>query len=193
MVLDTLRFAVFGFFVFSGLVALGDWALRARRLDNVSPLGRLVRSVTDRVLGPIETWQLRRGGNPQNAGWWLLGIAVVGGIVLLTAAEWLLDAAARMTGVARQGPLGVVRMTVFYAGQLVLIALIVRVAGSWFGAGRFNPWVRWSYALTDWIVEPLRRIIPPFGIIDVTPIVAWLLIQFLILPVLLAVLGGFAG
>ena len=39
--------------------------------------------------------------------------------------------------------------------------------------------MRAAYALTDWIVEPLRRVIPPIGRFDFTPIVAWILILVL--------------
>jgi YggT family protein len=89
---------------------------------------------------------------------------------------------------AESGPRALVRLTVLFGIQLITIALIIRVIGAWFGAGRFNPWVRWTYALTDWIVEPLRRVVPPFGIIDVSPLVAWLILQFLILPIAMAIL-----
>jgi uncharacterized protein YggT (Ycf19 family) len=36
--------------------------------------------------------------------------------------------------------------------------------------------MRPAYTLTNWLVEPLRRIIPPFGMIDATPIIAWFLL-----------------
>jgi YggT family protein len=72
---------------------------------------------------------------------------------------------------------GWVRLVVYYAGQVVLIALLVRVFASWFGAGRYNRWIRWAYVLTDWVVEPLRRIIPPLGMFDITPLVAWFAIR----------------
>jgi uncharacterized protein YggT (Ycf19 family) len=66
---------------------------------------------------------------------------------------------------------------VYHATQLILLALIVRVIGSWLGVGRHNRWMRPAYILTDWLVEPpLRRIIPPFRMIDVTPIIAWFLL-----------------
>jgi len=35
------------------------------------------------------------------------------------------------------------------------------------------------YWLTDWIVEPLRRILPPMGQLDFSPLVAWLLLMVL--------------
>jgi YggT family protein len=39
--------------------------------------------------------------------------------------------------------------------------------------------VRWSFVLTEWLLAPLRRIIPPLGMIDITPIVAYFVIQLL--------------
>ena len=30
--------------------------------------------------------------------------------------------------------------------------------------------------LTDWIIEPIRRILPPIGMIDFSPMVAWLVL-----------------
>lgn len=181
---DILRYAVFAVFAFSGAVALGSWALRTRRISPFGTFGQLVRRSTDTVLAPIETWQLRRGGNPQHAPWWLLGGSVAGGIIVITAADWLSGFFARLGFAASSGPRGLVRLGVFYAVQFVLLALIIRVIGSWFGAGRVNRWVGWTYRLTDWIVEPLRRVIPPLGMIDITPIVAWFLLQFLLSLVL---------
>ena len=188
MVFETLRFIVFAVFVFAALVALGNWALHAQVISSESSLGRLMSAVAGRVLQPIQDWQLRNGGNPQNAGWWLFGLAVAGGIILLTLADWVLGTMSALIAAAGRGPRSFIRMIVSLAGQLVLIALIVRVISSWFGAGRFNRWLRWAYALTDWVVEPLRKIIPPLGMIDLSPLVAWFLIAFLVLPLILRVI-----
>ncbi len=117
----------------------------------------------------------------------MVGIAIVGGIVVITAAEFLFRTAGQLAGAAASGPRGVLRVIVYYAGQLILIALIIRVVGSWFGVGRYNKWIGWTYKLTDWLVEPLRKIIPPLGMIDITPLVAWLLLQLVILPLILSV------
>jgi YggT family protein len=45
---------------------------------------------------------------------------------------------------------------------------------SWFGAFRYARWTRPVYWLTDWIVTPIRRLMPPIGMLDVSPLVAWL-------------------
>ncbi|MFQ6045698.1 MAG: YggT family protein [Gemmatimonadales bacterium] len=186
--LDLLRYAGFAVFALAAVIAFGSWAVRTRRINPFSTVGQALRRMSDPVLTPLETWLHRRGGNPQNAGWWLLGISIVGGIVVITFAEWLVVVSARIGGAAARGPRGILRLLVYYAGQVVVIALIARVIGSWFGVGRYNRWMRPAYLLTDWLVEPLRRIVPPFGMIDASPLVAFLLLQFLILPLLLGIL-----
>lgn len=175
--LPLLRYVVFAAFAASLLIALGSWAVRTRKINPFSGLSRLIRSLTDPFVSPVERWLLRQGGNPQYAPWWLVGIVVVGGILVITVSQWLLVQAARASFAARGGVRGWVRLAVYYVGQLVLIALLVRVFASWFGAGRYNRWLRPAYVLTDWVVEPLRRIIPPLGMFDISPLVAWFAVR----------------
>jgi YggT family protein len=175
-----LRYLVFAAFAASGLIALGSWAVRTRRINPFSGPARLIRSVTDPLINPVERWLLRHGGNPQHAPWWLVAIVVVAGIVVITATQWLLIQVARGSLAAHAGPWGWIRLAVYYAGELVLLALLVRVVASWFGSGRYNRWIRWAYVLTDWIVEPLRRIIPRLGIFDITPLVAWFALRIVL-------------
>ena len=179
-VYDVLRVLVLVVGVTAAALAIGSWAVTTRRISPFSRLARLIRRVSDPVLLPLETWMVQRGSNPQNAPWWMLAIAIVGGIVVLTAAGWLLQTTARLTAAGQSGPRELVRLVIYLAVQVVLLSLIVRVVASWFGSGRFSAWLRPVYRLTDWIVEPLRRFIPPIGIIDVTPLVAWVLLQILL-------------
>jgi YggT family protein len=176
---DLLRYAVFAVFLFSAAIALGSWAVRTRRINPFGRAAQTIRKLTDPVLEPIESWLLRRGKNPQQAGGWLLGITVVGGIVLITVAQWLVTEIGVMAQSTASGPRGILRLAIHYGSRLLILAIIVRVIGSWFGVGRFNRWMRPAYVLTDWIVRPLRRVIPPIGMIDITPIVAWFLIMVL--------------
>ena len=64
-----------------------------------------------------------------------------------------------------------------WAFNIVMIALVVRIVGSWLGATSFTRWMRPFVFLTEWMLAPLRRIVPPFGIFDLTPLVAWILLQ----------------
>lgn len=47
------------------------------------------------------------------------------------------------------------------------------------GVGRYNRWMRPFYSATDWLIEPIRRRLPPFGAIDVSPVLAYLLLLLL--------------
>jgi YggT family protein len=60
---------------------------------------------------------------------------------------------------------------------LIMVALLIRVISSWFGISPYRPWMRPVMLLTDWIIEPIRRILPPFGMIDFSPVVAWLVLS----------------
>lgn len=177
LILELIRGLVFGIFVICAFMAFGSWAVMTRRINPFSKTGQTIRKISDPVLEPVEYWLKRRGGNPRNAGWWILGGSVVGGIVVITLTEWIVVQAARISMAGQAGPRGVLWLLVDFAGKLLMFALFARVVGSWFGVGRFNKWMRPAYVLTDWIVEPLRKIVPPLGIIDITPLVAWFLIM----------------
>ncbi|MSR06781.1 MAG: YggT family protein [Gemmatimonadetes bacterium] len=172
MLLQIIRYSVFAIFAGAGLVALGGWAVRTRQVNPFSRPGRFLRGATDPVLEPIENWLVKTGGNPQSAGWWLFGGALVGGIVVVSLAQWVLGQVAFVSGSANSIR-GIARLLAFYGFRLLQLALIVRVMGSWVGAGRYSRWVRPAYVLTDWMLVPLGRIIPPVGMFDITPIIAW--------------------
>jgi YggT family protein len=172
-----LRYAVLaaaGAVVLGGLAAM---AVQTRMLKPFGPAARAIRRLTDPALVPIERRILRAGGNPQSAPWWLIGIAVVGGILVITVVEWLAAQALTVRAAAGVGPRSLVRLAVDWAFNLVTIALIVRILGSWIGASRYTRWMRPFVFLTEWLLAPLRRIVPPLGLFDITPLVAWLLLQ----------------
>jgi YggT family protein len=180
LLVDAARLVVLTSLIAGAVLALGSWAVTSRRISPFSRTARLIRRLTDPAMAPLERFLVRRGGNPRNAPWWLLGIVIVGGIAFLTAAQWLAGAIARSSGALRSGPRGTIRMVIYYAGQLLALALLVRVIASWVGAGRHLRWMRPFYLLTDWIVEPLRRVIPPIGMFDISPLVAWLVVQLVV-------------
>ena len=57
----------------------------------------------------------------------------------------------------------------FSALELLVLA---RVLFSWINPDPYNPIVRFVRQVTDPILEPLHKIIPPMGMLDLTPMVA---------------------
>jgi YggT family protein len=59
------------------------------------------------------------------------------------------------------------------------MAIVVRALLSWFNLPPTNPLVNLLFDITEPILAPLRRVVPRIGMIDITPIVAILLMNFL--------------
>ncbi len=58
--------------------------------------------------------------------------------------------------------------------------IIARAILSWVSPDPYNPIVQFIERATEWILEPIRRMIPMFKIgLDISPIVALLIIYFL--------------
>ncbi len=75
----------------------------------------------------------------------------------------------------------------FYLYSLVLLA---RVVSSWIpGLDPRTPAVRLLVTLTEPVLAPLRRLLPPVGGLDISPVVAFLLLEA-VRRVLLTLLQG---
>jgi YggT family protein len=162
--------------IYASIVALTHWAVRRRKIGPFGAWPRLVRRASDPVLLPLERRVIRFGGNPQDAPFWLLGIVVVGGLILLSLTNWLLGMAGTVTAMAGARPRDWIRLAVSGAFTVVMVSIFIRVIASWFGIGPYRRWMRPFVLLTDWIVEPIRRLLPPMGMIDFSPMVAWLVL-----------------
>jgi YggT family protein len=171
-----LRGLIVAALVYASVVALTHWAVRSRRITPFGAWPRLIRRMSDPVLLPLERRVIRAGGSPQNAPLWLLGIVIAGGLILLSLTDWLIGMGSTLTAVAGAGPRAVIRFLVSGLLTLIMAAIFVRVIASWFGVSPYRRWMRPVVFLTDWIIEPIRRILPPLGMIDFSPMVAWLVL-----------------
>ena len=69
--------------------------------------------------------------------------------------------------------IGVVR-TIF---ELYSFILLARILISWFQVNPYNSIVQLLYQLTEPVLAPIRRLLPPAGMLDFSPIVAFILIR----------------
>lgn len=63
--------------------------------------------------------------------------------------------------------------------QLLTMAIFLRAILSWFRLDPRNPIIQVLDQITEPILSPLRRVVPRIGMIDITPLVAIVLLQFL--------------
>ena len=163
-------------FVYAVVVAATHWAVRSRRLNPFGGWARFVRRISEPVLRPLERRILRAGGSPSDAPLWLLGIALVGGLVLISLMRWAIGFTYELGALAQAGPRDWLIAAVSWVFRILMIALLVRVIGSWFSVSPYAKWMRPFIMLTEWLLEPLRRLLPPFGPLDLSPMVAYLLL-----------------
>jgi len=172
-----LRIVVFAAAAASAVVAVTNWAVIHGHLQPFGAWPRFIRGASDPVLRPIERRLLGAGGNPQTAPWWLFAIAVLGGLALLALSRWLVGMAFSLASLGQSGPAVILRQLVYWTFQLLTAAILIRVIASWLGGFRYSKWLRPVYALTDWLVIPIQRRMPPFGMLDLSPLVAYLVLM----------------
>lgn len=176
---DVVRLVLLYLAIAVAAICLFDWALRTRRISPFNRFARFFRARIDPMMAPVERVVLRSGGLPTHAPLWSLAAVIVGGILLIALLQLiegvLIQLARGITEPGHQLPW----ILLSWVFSLLKVALLVRVLTSWFPISPYSKWVRWSYVLTEWMIAPLRKIVPRIGMIDITPIVAWLLLTLL--------------
>lgn len=64
--------------------------------------------------------------------------------------------------------------------QFYTILIFIRLILSWIpGIDPYNQFVQLLYQITEPVLEPARRLIPPIGMMDISPIVVFIALNFL--------------
>ncbi len=68
------------------------------------------------------------------------------------------------------------------------IVIIIAAVLSWLRPNPYHPLIITIYKLSDIVVNPIRRFIPPIGFIDISPFIALLILYFVDLFVVKTIL-----
>ena len=191
----TLTTFLRGAFLVGGVVlaavAATDWAVRTRRLNPFGSVARFLRARVDPQLVGIERQVLRAGGRPTATPLWALMAYVIVAMLVLAGLEMISSLLRQAVMATTVGGAGLLLLAVRWTFGFLSFALLVRVISSWIPGLGSSRWVRWSFGATEWMLRPLRGVLPSLGVIDITPIVAYFalqLLQFLVETILLAAL-----
>ena len=176
-VIDVLRLTLLSIAFVFGAICVLDWAVRTRKISPFNAIARFCRSTIDPLIAPIERKVVRAGGTPAAAPLWALAAVVVGGILLLTLLDFIRLEIAQSIIDSQNGAAGIFHLLVSWTFTILKIALLVRVISSWLPVSPYSVWVRWSYFLSEPILAPMRRIVPNLGGLDITPILAYFLLN----------------
>ena len=171
IVVQGARLFVAGAFVLASIVALTHWAVRRGRINAFGVWARFVRRWGDPLLLPVEHRLVRAGANPQDAPLWLLGVVVVGGLAFIGLVDWIVGFVFTIYRTAQEGYL--LLLVIHTTFELLRFAILIMVIASWLGLSPYSRPMRVVHALTDWLVDPIRRVVPSIGMFDISPVVAY--------------------
>jgi len=167
------------------MIVMLRFLLQLSRADFYNPISQFIVKLTSPVLKPLR--RLIPG----------LGGIDLASVVLM----WVLKALELGIVVALKGvslnPLLAFAWAIPDLVQLCinvfLFSILIQVIFSWVNPGAYNPVNAIISYLTDPIMRPVRRVIPPIGGLDLSPMVAMIglyMLQMLLLPPLLAITGS---
>jgi YggT family protein len=171
---DALITTVVALFILLMLVRL------AFNYADLNPFSRpvlLVRGWTDPFVNPVRRWLLGFGFSPNVAPLVAILIAILFGWLIIQFADSLVETAYGVVVYARLGrPVGVLGALLYGALGIYGLLLFARIIFSWGRVEYANRLTRFCVRATEPVLGPLRRSIPPFRRIDVSPLVAFLVI-----------------
>lgn len=170
------RGIVFTCFALASIVALVHWLVQQGKIQPFSGFAVGVRRAADPVVKPLERRLHRSGKNPVDAPFYLFWITLFGGLGLIALVQWLTATIARLMVVSEYGPRGFLVIGIDWLFNILMIAIFVRVIASWFSISPYSKLMRLVGVLTDWLIEPLRKVIPPIGMFDIVPMVAYFML-----------------
>ncbi|EIC19888.1 YggT family protein [Thiorhodovibrio frisius] len=175
------------FGIYTTLLVL-RFLLQWARADFHNPISQFVVKLTGPVLQPVRRIVPSIKGMDTSS---LVVAWVVKSIELLVIA--LLLGASSLAWLA---PLWAIPALVKLVLNLFLFAILIRVILSWVNPDPYNPAVSLLGRLTDPLMLPAQRLLPPIGGLDLSPMVVMIvlvLLQMLLLPPLLALSMAPAG
>ena len=173
--MSPLQILLFLFDLYIAIMLL-RFVLQLTRADFYNPLSQFVVRMTQPLLAPLRRIIPGLGG----IDWSSLLVAVLLMALKLTLGAW---AALAKPGIV----LDILRLTLFemllLVLQLAFWGVILRAVLSWVDPYSANPIARVLAQLTDPMLKPVRRFIPPIGGLDLSPMfltLAILLLQWLV-------------
>jgi YggT family protein len=148
-------------------------------LNPFSWLALTVRKWSDPLITPVRGRLLGLGFDPKFAPLITILIAIVlGWLTLKLIGNVLGTIALIIMSVASRSPVSLIGSILFGALALLSLLIMARIIFSW-GASYHNPIMRFLFRVTEPVLGPFRRLIPPLGMFDISPIVVLLLLQLL--------------
>lgn len=147
---------------------------------DVNPFNRsamMVRRLSDPLVNPVRRSLASFGVEPKIAPLiTILLVILVGWFAVQLAASVLNMVAGVILAVSRGSVVAVIGYLLYGLLAFYSLLIFIRIIFSWGMVSYANPLMRFLVNATDPLLVPLRRMVPPLGIFDLSAIVAFILI-----------------
>lgn len=169
---------------------------------DLNPFNRsvlFVRGLSDPFVNPVRRALLQFGFGPNLAPLVTILLAILLGYFVILLTSSILNTAAGVLLSSQAVPqrqsaiIAIVGYLLYGLLDIYVLLIFVRIIFSWGQVSYSNRVMRFLVNATDPLLVPLRRIIPPFGMFDLSPIVAFIILWLLKAAVFAVLIAGFAA
>jgi YggT family protein len=161
---------------------------------DLNPFSRpvlFVRRLSDPLVNPVRRSLLQFGFGPNITPLVVILITILVGWFVLQLAASILDTVAGVAAAVLHGKIiAIVGYLLYGFLDLYMLLIVIRIIFSWANVGYSNRVMRFLINATDPLLVPLRRLVPPLGMFDISALVG-LLILWLLKSAVAAVLLNF--
>ena len=164
---------------------------------DLNPFSRpviLVRRLTDPFVNPVRRALAGFGIQPNGAPLVVVLLSILLGYFVLMLTASVLDTAAgialSVTDLSAGGAVALVGYILYGLLSLYALLIMIRIIFSWGQVSYANRVMRFLVNTTDPLLLPLRRTIPPIGMFDISPIVAFIIIWLFQAAIRMTLLRG---
>ncbi|MBI4005966.1 MAG: YggT family protein [Gammaproteobacteria bacterium] len=173
---------LFGLYI---LAVMLRFLLQYVRADFYNPVSQFLVTVTNPALRPLRRWIPGFGGIDWPS---IVLLIVLQGVELCLIALFKTGGIPAITGLLVLVTAHLLKLIVW----IYFVVIIVQVIISWIKPGAYSPFTVLMYQLTNPVIGPVRRIIPPAGGIDWSPLIILIGLN-LVLMLLIAPLQDFGN
>jgi YggT family protein len=164
-------------------------------LIDVNPFGFLmlnVRRITDPLVSPMRRGLINFGADPKFAPLVVILLVILLGYFALSLSSTVLTSLLGILSAVQQGsPTGLIGWILYGLLSLYSTLIVIRIVFSWGSVSYANRVMRFLVNVTDPLLLPLRRTIPPVGMFDISALIALLMLWLLQTAVAATLLRGF--
>jgi YggT family protein len=149
----------------------------AANLNPFSKLALLIRQLSDPFVFRMRRGLMGFGIDPKYAPIVVILIAILLGYFALQLADTLAFTVAGLLNSLTHGAIvSALGYIIYGAVSLYIVFIFMRIVFGWGMVSYSNRIMRFLVNVTEPLLGPLRRIIPPLGMMDISPIVAFLIL-----------------